>query len=122
MPLDNPAITVQEAWKTPTLVNNWSNYELGFNPCGYWKDSFGVVHLRGLVKNGAIGSVLFTLPTGYRPANTEGFPVLRFIATGTEIGRVDVSNSGVVVCQPFLAASTATVLYMFLDGATFRVA
>lgn len=120
MALRNPAIPIQEAWIAPTFVNSWINYGLGFNPCGYWKDSYNVVHLRGLVKNGAIGSVLFTLPVGYRPANTEGFPVIRAVAPASEVGRLDISNAGIVLCQAFVAASTATVDFMFLDGITFR--
>ncbi len=120
MALDNPAIPIQQAWQVPTLLNNWVNYGEGFNSCGYWKDSFNVVHLRGLVKSGAIGSVIFTLPTGYRPANIEGFPVIRRTATANEIGRLDIALNGSVLCQAFSTASTATVAYLFLDGLTFR--
>ena len=60
----------QEAWTVPTLLNSWVDYALGFDLRGYRKDASGTVHIQGLVKNGsAVNAVIFTLPTGYRPAN-----------------------------------------------------
>lgn len=43
-------ITQQEPWQTPTFQNGWVNYDTTYNPAGYFKDSLGIVHLRGLVK------------------------------------------------------------------------
>lgn len=120
MALDNPKIPVQESWKVPTLLNAWVNYGSGFNPAGYWKDSFGVVHLRGVVTSGVIGSIIFNLPTGYRPVNTEALIALRFVTAGIEFGRVDIANTGTVVAASTVAAGGATVTFLFLDGLTFR--
>lgn len=52
-------------WTAPTLLGTWVNFGAPYGNAGYRKDSNGVVHLRGLVKNGSGG--IFTLPTGYRP-------------------------------------------------------
>ncbi len=41
---------------------------LNFQPTGFYKDAFGIVHLEGSVKKGSSG-VIFTLPSGYRPAS-----------------------------------------------------
>lgn len=53
----------------PTLLNSWVNFGSTYANAGYYKDPFGVVHLRGLVKNGtaAAGTAIFALPVGYRP-------------------------------------------------------
>ena len=41
---------------------------LSIQPAGFYKDAFGIVHLEGFVKKGSSG-VIFTLPSGYRPAS-----------------------------------------------------
>lgn len=69
---------VCEAWHEigaagePAFMNSWENYGggLGYHPAAFFKDPFGIVHLTGLIKNGMTG-VVFTLPSGYRPATTE---------------------------------------------------
>ena len=57
----------------PSLSNSWVEYGKDtYNTwlgVGYLKDKHGFVHLKGLVKSGSSASaVMFTLPTGYRPA------------------------------------------------------
>lgn len=64
------ASKTQDVWQVPTLLNSWVNYGNPFSPAGYFKDSLGMVHVRGMVKNGAAGSTIFTLPVGYRPSYT----------------------------------------------------
>jgi hypothetical protein len=42
------------------------------NTPAFYKDPFGVVHLKGTVQNDqTAGNVVFTLPAGYRPAAVE---------------------------------------------------
>lgn len=121
MPLDNPAILVQAAWTAPTLLNSWANYGSPWNPSGYWKDSLGVVHLRGLVSTGATGSIIFVLPVGYRPANQEAIATIAFgLSMGYTFGRVDVWTNGSVQCQT--GVTTGANAAFFLDGLTFRAA
>jgi hypothetical protein len=49
-------------------ATNITEGELNFQQAGFYKDAFGIVHLEGLVKKGS-GPVIFTLPSGYRPAS-----------------------------------------------------
>lgn len=66
----------QEAWIAPSLLASWSNYNTSsWDPAGYMKDSLGFVHLRGFFKGGttAVGTVVFKLPSGYRPAKSSYF-------------------------------------------------
>lgn len=71
----------QQAWQTPTLQNGWVNYQnpvTNFPGAGYYKDSLGNVHVRGLIKSGTTSSntLLFTLPAGYRPAYDLHIPIV----------------------------------------------
>ena len=69
----NNGIVRQQGWQSVSFQSGWVNYGGSYNPAGYFKDSLGIVHLRGLVKSGKIGNnqTIFTLPAGYRPANRE---------------------------------------------------
>lgn len=59
----------QEDWITPTLLNGWTSY--AGHAVQYYKDEFNVVHIRGrAIPTGATNSILFTLPTGYKPSRT----------------------------------------------------
>ena len=106
-------ITQQELWQTPTFQNSWVNYENSYNPAGYFKDSLGIVHLRGLVRSGTNNTTIFTLPVGYRPSNRE----LQTIQTFNNIiGRLDILTDGQV--QVVLGNNG----WVSLDGITFRAA
>lgn len=66
--LKNDQIPPGEDWQIPTLLNNWVPFGEDWPSPAYRKDPYGVVHLRGMVKNGTVDSDIFTLPVGYRPA------------------------------------------------------
>jgi hypothetical protein len=103
----------EELWIDVTFQNNWVNYGNGYNPPAYFKDSSGIVHLRGMVMNGTIGSAIFTLPAGYRPQ----FRELQAVQTNSNtIGRLDILTDGQV--QPL----TGSNVWFSLDGVTFRAA
>ena len=104
--------TVLEQWNAPTLLNSWVNKGSPVNPTGYWKDPFGVVHLRGVVKSGTVGQAIFTLPIGYRPANDELYAVV----SNDVFGSCNVTSAGNVV------AYTGSNVYFCMDGITFRTA
>lgn len=102
-------ILEQEPWQIPTLLNGWLNFGGDFNDAGYFKDSMGVVHLRGMVKSGVVGPAIFTLPVGYRPLNRSVF-----ITANASASRIDVSATGDVLLAYGIA------LWVPLDGITFR--
>jgi len=80
------------AWIAPTLLNGWSNYGSGYAPVGYFKDSSGVVHLRGIILPGTLYSIIFDLPSGYRPPYHENFPLL----SAWTLGGLTITSSGEV--------------------------
>jgi hypothetical protein len=81
-----------EPWNTPIFQNGWSNYGGGWEPAGYYRDKFGMVHLKGLIKGGSLNTAAFTLPVGSRPNYG------RHIAT--------LSANGFTAC----------ILYIYSDG------
>lgn len=96
----------------PTLLSGWVNYGDGFAAAGYHKGPDNRVHLQGLIKSGTVadGTVIFTLPEGFRPLQKEIFIV--FISGGG-FGRVDVNDNGSVV------AKIVNATYTSLSGISF---
>lgn len=81
-------------WIAPTLLNSWVNYGAPFATAGYTKVG-PVVYLKGLVKTGAQGTTIFTLPGGYRPLEQHIIPVI----SNQLIGRMDIYTNGNVYCS-----------------------
>ncbi|MFW5434360.1 hypothetical protein [Paenibacillus apiarius] len=52
-------------WIKPTLLSGW--VEADKSTVEYFKDALGFVHIRGMVKSGAMGNPVFLLPKEYRP-------------------------------------------------------
>lgn len=89
----------------------WVAYGAGYEAPGYYKDPFGRVHLCGVAKLGAAGSVIFTLPGGYRPRGREMFTNISGAASGFQ---VDVAANGDVIHV------SGTTGYVSLSGISFR--
>lgn len=113
----------QEDWITPTLgsslAGQWKPHGGGFNSPGYFKDSFGVVHLRGLIDHSSgltlvegrdAGLLIMQLPIGYRPVGRE----LLACIGGNAAARIDILVDGNV----YMIAGNST--WISLDGLTFR--
>jgi hypothetical protein len=123
--LGNGVVTeakIQKFAYTPVgaLENGWLAVGTGPNP-SFGKDALGFVHLRGRIRAGTLGTSAFTLPAGFRPAETEGF------GTGTIFGGnstpciVSVTTAGLVQvgvtgADTGCAPAGSTLLY----GITFR--
>jgi hypothetical protein len=81
----------------PAFENGAANYGNGFSTAGFFIDHEGVVHLKGTV-SATGGTVIFTLPAGYRPSATldldaigSGAQAYIYISSG---GEVSVHNGG----------------------------
>lgn len=100
-----------EAVTSPTLGNSWVDYDSAtWGTARYWKDAYGVVHLGGRIKDGTIGAVAFTLPSGYRPTKASVFAV----QTNGGVGELTVNTNGEVT--PFNGSNVS----FSLSGCTFR--
>ena len=100
----------QETWTPFALKNTWVAYGGAEAVPAYRLYANGRVALRGLVKNGVIGSALGTLPTGFRPAATARFAVDSNGAFGT----IAVNSDGSVV------PTLGNITYFSLEGITFE--
>ncbi len=104
---------IDETYIAPTLLNSWVNYGSGFSDTGYYKDSAGVVHIKGMVKNGTTtgGTAIFTLPVGYRPSQILIIPTV----SNSAFGQLRINTNGNV---EFHSGSNA---WFSLDNIAFRV-
>lgn len=100
-------------WFTPTFQNSWVDYGSGHRPTAYCLDALGFVHIRGLVKSGT-AALIFTLPSGFRPAYTEIFVPESAAAA---FGRIDVTSAGNVNVTYGTGGSNVNVS---LAGITFQ--
>lgn len=96
-------------WSALPLQNGWLNNSADHAPLGYWKDREGIVHLRGLVKSGTMGSAIGTLPVGFRPSKR----YLKIAVSANASGRLDVMPDGRLI--PTLASNT----WFSIDGTSF---
>lgn len=103
----------------PSFQNSFTNFGGGWETVGFWKDPFSMVHLHGLVTNASdkSGFNIFTLPTGYRPADNLLFPQVRGNPENHIFTRVDVLDDGSV--QPALMSAGN---WISLSGISFRIA
>jgi hypothetical protein len=70
----------------PSFKNSWESY---FD-CAYWKTKEGIVYFQGMIRNGADGTVAFTLPAGCRPTSDQ----LYYVHTRNGgAHRIDISAS-----------------------------
>jgi hypothetical protein len=87
-------------WTTvfdPQMSNGWIKYSSSWPTLQYRKEADGSVRLRGLIRGGTIGTTIYTLPVGYRPALDETWAVASDTSSGT--GRVSISSSGTIVAR-----------------------
>ena len=116
----------------PTNLSPWSNVGQPYATAGFFKDSLGFVHLRGMIKNyysyayGGDDQTLFILPAGFRPARRL---VLSTVGSdegvntaGFDVARIDVLPNGRVQLVSSCTAAGCTAKgsgYLSLDGIEF---
>ncbi len=97
------------SWSNLSLTNGWVAYG-GFSSPQYTKTGDGVVHLKGLIRSGTIGSVpLATLPEGFRPSER----ILSATVSNAAYARIDILPNGQV------HATTGNNLWYALDSISF---
>jgi hypothetical protein len=111
----------------PAFQNGWKN--LVSPPptpetVAFYKDREGVVHLKGAAAAGAVGTTVFELPPGFRPASGRVlfFPAVCTGCAAADTGVVRVYGADIPIAgrdgAVFLPAGTLVVL----DGIAFRAA
>jgi hypothetical protein len=86
--------THDDAWIYPTLTAPWANYGGGWPSARYRKTIDGLLLLQGMVSGGTSGSLIFTLPVGYRPEYSQ---LMAALAWDCLVNRLNIYNDGRVV-------------------------
>jgi hypothetical protein len=110
-----PGLAPAEDWHEvnspgePVFQNGWANTGATDVTAAFFKDPYGVVHLKGLIFGGTNSAPIFTLPEGYRPSKN----VIQLVWRGSGSGKLNLLPDGSVLFQDGAAAAS-------LDGVTFR--
>ena len=125
------ALSTAETWHEvgqqgePAFDSGWQNLDDGRTAtAAFYKDPWGVVHLKGTVKNGSPHGTIFMLPCGYGPNKDQNFAVPSYGANTSNMGIVDVvfvtpaCADGTYRAEVRSAQSSATALS--LNDVTFR--
>lgn len=110
--LDAAGLVTPTAWTAPALLNSWVNSGGALQVAQYRKEG-DRIHLRGSIKTGALTTVAFNLPVGFRLPATQLFDAV-MTTTGT-VGAIYVNANGDVV--PYYGGNTE----VHLDGINFSV-
>ncbi len=114
----------QEAWKLPSLLNEWKTED--GRQVAYFKDSMGIVHLKGRIRSGINQTTCFVLPEGYRPKNYSQFNTTKeYGVWSSQIaivpgGGVYIYGGGKWYEGTWEAYSGQRNLEVNFDGITFR--
>ena len=95
-------------WITAALVNSWVGFSAS-NPSLQYRKVGDVVQLRGLLKGGASGATITTLPAGYRPPQQLLAPS---ISTDGAACRLTFETSG-IISATFSALVFLPILHSF---------
>lgn len=97
------------------LQNSWVAYGAPYNTPGYRITMDGLVYLTGVIKSGTTGSgtLLFTLPEGYRPSATKIFTLAK--AGGAGVWEVEIASNG----EAQVGVRNADATWSSLDNVTF---
>lgn len=109
------ALATIPMWYSCGLQNSWVDYGFTYSTNAYTKTNSDVVMLKGLVKSGnaTSGTVLCTLPVGYRPSARLIFAMSTSAVPEGVSARVDVLPTGEVVIV------TGNNAWLSLDGIRF---
>lgn len=85
-PLQGQDQNMQRSWTGFSFAANWADYSAAW-ACGYRRTSEGLVYLRGIARTaagyayGGAGSIITTLPVGFRPTTVNhAFPAMTYDA------------------------------------------
>jgi hypothetical protein len=100
----------------PAFENSWVNYGGGFSSAAFYKDPYGVVHLKGVVQLGTIGTTIFSLPSGYLPSED----LIISTRSNNASGEVRILVGCFFFCDDEVVAQAGSNTWFSLDGISFR--
>lgn len=93
------ANTEQSKWVPLVLQNGWGATGSPWDTPSVMKDEMGFVHFKGSINGGVTtkGTVLFTLPAGYRPKMREFIGINTFGSTTLQASNIIIHDNGNVI-------------------------
>lgn len=90
-------IKVQPPWINAVMQNSWVTNDS--TPLAYQKDNMGYVHIRGSITGGgtANGTVIATLPAGYRPQFARHYNIAAYTNTTYTPCEIVINTDGTIV-------------------------
>lgn len=109
----NAAVTAvkmetQQIWQAVVYSNSWVDFDAAtYFGVQYYKDSLGIVHMRGAAKNGTTtaGTTMITLPAGYRP----GRALAVVVNSNNTFARIEINPDGTI--KTGTGINTASVFF-----------
>jgi hypothetical protein len=100
----------QSSWAAVTLSGGWSNVGGGFPNLQYRRDKQGRVQVRGSITGGTAtdGTVIATLPSGFRPATGTGTHLIP-VSGNAGVGSILIGTSG---AMSLLGLSSSSFLHL----------
>ena len=95
--------------------NGWHNFNNNTElaQAAFYKDTFGIIHLEGVVNGGNANQVIFTLPAGYTP--TTPTRILSAISNDS-VCDLRIDSSGNIITT----SNNGAGMWVSLDGISFR--
>lgn len=118
---ENKANRKQEDWIPLDLLNGWENVNTAsYVIPAYMIDSFGFVHLRGVLNKGT-NPIVAVLPEGYRPQKLEFFTNSTNLTRANQVRNFYVANNGNIYAYAYNQPDTTGDITISLSGTTFQV-
>ena len=96
----------------PAFNSPWANFGSGYQVLRFRKELGDVCRIEGAVGGGTTGSVVFTLPLGFRPAASIRFYSQVDSSAGNP-GRMDITNTGTVTLTYLSGSGNVSYAPMF---------
>lgn len=109
--IGNPVWTAVSAF-----TNSWVNFGTPYGDAAYCKNALGFVHLRGVIKSGALNAGAFVLPVGFRPSARVSLMGVSLSGATFVITKNDITTDGVVIVGD---GPTGGNNALMLDGLAF---
>jgi hypothetical protein len=90
--VDNTSDFTDNYESIPAFEGTWANYGGGEMVAAFRRDQVGKIELRGRVKDGTLGTTVFTLPPGFRPTATMRWAV----PCSGDTGQIQIDSDGTV--------------------------
>lgn len=117
-------VAMPDRWTQITLGSGWAKGAVGYANPAYWRDSQGVVHLRGVATSGTYSNSVpaATLPQSCWPAKASLHAVVQRNATFEPAGIVEIQADGDVMAPVVTSVQTGTSTFLSFDGISFDAA